>query len=135
MCTLLNCERASRYVLYAFEPFSVCLCVYEFLMYLRASLYCYRLNEWVYMCACAFVHDRIKRINWPQQHSCIHSYMYVNSCVNSSLILSACNCCCCRCCLNFFLLLRFVSHSVSLVLLFTHGSSTVDYHIWSYSVV
>lgn len=28
------------------------------------------------------VYDRIKRINWPQQHSCI----YVNSCVNSSFV-------------------------------------------------
>lgn len=28
------------------------------------------------------IYDRIKRINWPQQHSCI----YVNSCVNSVVV-------------------------------------------------
>lgn len=30
------------------------------------------------------IYDRIKRINWPQQHSCI----YVNSCVNSVVVRS-----------------------------------------------
>lgn len=88
--------------------YRVCLCICVLVCVLLLSDW---MNEYVSVNVCVyiyiFVHDRIKRINWPQQHSCI----YVNSCVNSSLVL--CCCCCCRCCWCYvFFLLHFISFVV-----------------------